>query len=171
VDPRAGLDDVEKRKILALPGLELRLLGRPARSQMWKKVGAVCFGCHPGMRRGGLMEIMSVLSMFCLPPGRESNLGAADYETRVVTTTARHSIKEIVLVALIAPYKCYSESVETVLGGRKSLWHGACLWMDECSDMCAQNILTANARNNCHELHTRGVPSAWEFCVWVTDSL
>jgi hypothetical protein len=33
VDPRAGLDDVEKRKFLTLPGLELRLLVRPARSQ------------------------------------------------------------------------------------------------------------------------------------------
>jgi hypothetical protein len=33
VDPRAGLDDVEKRKFLIPPGLELRLLGRPARSQ------------------------------------------------------------------------------------------------------------------------------------------
>jgi hypothetical protein len=29
----AGLDDVEKRKFLTLPGLELRLLGCPARSQ------------------------------------------------------------------------------------------------------------------------------------------
>jgi hypothetical protein len=33
VDPRAGLDGVEKRKFLTLPGLELRPLGRPARSQ------------------------------------------------------------------------------------------------------------------------------------------
>jgi hypothetical protein len=33
VDPRACLDDVEKRKFFTLPGLELRLLGRPARSQ------------------------------------------------------------------------------------------------------------------------------------------
>jgi hypothetical protein len=33
VDPRAGLDEMEKRKFLALPGLELRPLGRPARSQ------------------------------------------------------------------------------------------------------------------------------------------
>jgi hypothetical protein len=32
VDPRAGLDDVEKRKFLALPGLELRPLDRRARS-------------------------------------------------------------------------------------------------------------------------------------------
>jgi hypothetical protein len=29
VDPRAGLDDLEKRKFLTLPGLELRPLGRP----------------------------------------------------------------------------------------------------------------------------------------------
>jgi hypothetical protein len=33
LDPRAGLDDVEKRKFLTLSGLELRSLGRPARSQ------------------------------------------------------------------------------------------------------------------------------------------
>jgi hypothetical protein len=30
VDPRAGLDNVEKRKFLILPELELRPLGRPA---------------------------------------------------------------------------------------------------------------------------------------------
>jgi hypothetical protein len=30
---RTGLDDAERRKILLLPGLELRLLSRPARSQ------------------------------------------------------------------------------------------------------------------------------------------
>jgi hypothetical protein len=33
VDPRADLDDVEKRKILTLPGIELRSLCRPARSE------------------------------------------------------------------------------------------------------------------------------------------
>jgi hypothetical protein len=33
VGPRACLDDVEKRKFLTLPGLKLRPLGRPARSQ------------------------------------------------------------------------------------------------------------------------------------------
>jgi hypothetical protein len=33
VDSKAGLDDMEKRKFLTLPGLELRPLGRPARSQ------------------------------------------------------------------------------------------------------------------------------------------
>jgi hypothetical protein len=33
VDPRAGLEDLEKRNFLTLPGLELRHLGRPARSR------------------------------------------------------------------------------------------------------------------------------------------
>jgi hypothetical protein len=32
VDLRSGLDDLEKRILFAVPGLELRLLGRPARS-------------------------------------------------------------------------------------------------------------------------------------------
>jgi hypothetical protein len=32
VDLRAGLDDLEKRKFLTLPGLQLRPLGRTARS-------------------------------------------------------------------------------------------------------------------------------------------
>jgi hypothetical protein len=33
VNPRAGLDDVEERKFLSLPGLELRPIRRRARSQ------------------------------------------------------------------------------------------------------------------------------------------
>jgi hypothetical protein len=33
VDSRAGLDSVEKRKFLTLPGLVIRPLGRPARVQ------------------------------------------------------------------------------------------------------------------------------------------
>jgi hypothetical protein len=33
VGPRAGLEDVENRKFSTLPGLELRPLRRPARSQ------------------------------------------------------------------------------------------------------------------------------------------
>jgi hypothetical protein len=32
VYPRTGLDDVEKRKFLTLPGLEIRPLGRPVRN-------------------------------------------------------------------------------------------------------------------------------------------
>jgi hypothetical protein len=33
MDLSAGLDDLEKKKIVTLPELELRPLGRPARSQ------------------------------------------------------------------------------------------------------------------------------------------
>jgi hypothetical protein len=44
VDPRAGLDDVEERKFLILPGLELRPLGRPARSQSLYRLRYP--GCH-----------------------------------------------------------------------------------------------------------------------------
>jgi hypothetical protein len=39
---RVGLDDVERRKFLILPGLELRPLGRPARSQSLYRLR------HPG---------------------------------------------------------------------------------------------------------------------------
>jgi hypothetical protein len=62
VGPRAGPDDVERRKILPRPGLELRPLGRPARSQslyrlrypgfdriqcmLVVKFHAVCSRCH-----------------------------------------------------------------------------------------------------------------------------
>jgi hypothetical protein len=39
VGPRAGLDDVENRKFLTIPGLELRSLGHPARSQSLYRLG------------------------------------------------------------------------------------------------------------------------------------
>jgi hypothetical protein len=42
VDPRTGLDYVDKRKFLSLPGLELRPLGRPARSQSLYRLGYPC---------------------------------------------------------------------------------------------------------------------------------
>jgi hypothetical protein len=42
VDPKAGLDDVEKRTFLTLAGFELRPLGRPTRSQSLSQL------CYPG---------------------------------------------------------------------------------------------------------------------------
>jgi hypothetical protein len=42
VDPRVGLEDIEKRKFLTVPGLELRPLGRPAHSQSLYRL------CYPG---------------------------------------------------------------------------------------------------------------------------
>jgi hypothetical protein len=46
VDPRAGLEDVEKRKFLTLPGLQLRPLGRPARSQSLYRLSYPGSGLH-----------------------------------------------------------------------------------------------------------------------------
>jgi hypothetical protein len=46
MDPTAGLDDVEKRKFLILPGLELRCLGSPVRSQPLYRIR------YPGSDRG-----------------------------------------------------------------------------------------------------------------------
>jgi hypothetical protein len=50
VNPRAGLDDVEKRKFLTLPGLELSFLGRPARSQSLYRLP------YPGSQRNGELK-------------------------------------------------------------------------------------------------------------------
>jgi hypothetical protein len=56
MDPRAGLEDVERRQFLTLPGLELRPLGRPARSQSLYRLrytGSTCFNTktlHPAHR-------------------------------------------------------------------------------------------------------------------------
>jgi hypothetical protein len=46
VDPIASLDDVEKRKLLTLPGLELRPLGRPASSQSLYQLDQIVEKCH-----------------------------------------------------------------------------------------------------------------------------
>jgi hypothetical protein len=53
VDPRAaGLDEVEKRKFLTLPGLELRPLGRAARSQSWYSLINFLSSYLSGMKSG-----------------------------------------------------------------------------------------------------------------------
>jgi hypothetical protein len=47
VGPRACLDDLDKRKFLTLPGLELRPFSRPARSQSLYRLryiaGNICY--------------------------------------------------------------------------------------------------------------------------------
>jgi hypothetical protein len=63
VGPRAGLDDLEKRKFLTLPGLELRPLGRPARSQWLYRLS------YPGTRDRRLINLFSVRGL------RKSMLG------------------------------------------------------------------------------------------------
>jgi hypothetical protein len=58
VRPRAGLDDVEKRKFLTLPALELRPLGRPACSQslcrQWGSLKLKQLACVKTLCRYGL---------------------------------------------------------------------------------------------------------------------
>jgi hypothetical protein len=49
VSPRTGVDDVERRKILLLPGLNLRTLGRPASSQSLYRLR------YPGSRQRNLI--------------------------------------------------------------------------------------------------------------------
>jgi hypothetical protein len=51
MDPRAGPDDVEKRKFLTLPGIELRPLSRPARNQSLYRLSypGSLLGCHLGV--------------------------------------------------------------------------------------------------------------------------
>jgi hypothetical protein len=49
VGPRTGLDGVEKTKISSLPGLELRPLGRAARSQLLYRLSYLgCIFCAIG---------------------------------------------------------------------------------------------------------------------------
>jgi hypothetical protein len=62
VDPRAGLDDVEKRKFLTLPGLEPRPLSRPARSQSLYRL------CYPGYLSHLCSSLFALRSslIFCL---------------------------------------------------------------------------------------------------------
>jgi hypothetical protein len=54
VGSRIGLDDVDEKKFLTLPGLELRTLGRPARSQSLYRLRYPGFGC--GLDSTGLGE-------------------------------------------------------------------------------------------------------------------
>jgi hypothetical protein len=54
VDPRAGLDDLEKRKFLTLPGLQLRPLGHPARSQSLYRLS------YPGSSRSVFQNFLKI---------------------------------------------------------------------------------------------------------------
>jgi hypothetical protein len=54
VGPRAGLDEVKKTKFLTIPGLELRILGRVARSQSLYRLsyrGSPSHIVHKGKKR------------------------------------------------------------------------------------------------------------------------
>jgi hypothetical protein len=61
VDPRAGLGEMEKRKYLTLPGLELQPLNRPARSKKQVKDKKVklylCLTKHCAMKAYGGVDV------------------------------------------------------------------------------------------------------------------
>jgi hypothetical protein len=57
VGPRACLDNLEKRKFLALPRLELRPFGRPARSQSLYRLR------YPGYEKGHMCQLIIISDM------------------------------------------------------------------------------------------------------------
>jgi hypothetical protein len=62
VGPRAGLNEMEKRKFLTLPGLKTRPLGRPSRSQLLYRL------CYPASKETEIFKI------FCLSIGHCKNI-------------------------------------------------------------------------------------------------
>jgi hypothetical protein len=68
VDPRAGMGNVEKRKFLTLPGLQLRSLGRPARSQSLYRLR------YPGSLRIYNTSLKNVAKQILWNDSNESNL-------------------------------------------------------------------------------------------------
>jgi hypothetical protein len=72
VNPRAGLDDLEKRKFLTLLGLELRTLGRPIRIQWYyeqilKKYGMILwvgFNCLMTGTGGAILCVNMVINFW-----------------------------------------------------------------------------------------------------------
>jgi hypothetical protein len=67
VDPRSGLDDMEKWKFLSLPVLELRPLGRPARSQSLYRLS------YPGSPCSQVLRIIHPSNSKLAPQCRTTN--------------------------------------------------------------------------------------------------
>jgi hypothetical protein len=63
VDLRAGLDDLEKRKFLTLPGLELLPLDRPARSYPGSSLFLILLVIMFGMCC--LLSVLHTIAYFC----------------------------------------------------------------------------------------------------------
>jgi hypothetical protein len=70
VGPRAGLDDVEKRKFFILPGLELRTHSGPACSQLLYRLrypGSYIVNCNLcKYKRFQQMGVLSKATCFCI---------------------------------------------------------------------------------------------------------
>jgi hypothetical protein len=78
VGPRTGLDDVERRKIFPTPGLELQVLGPPARSQLLYRLrypGSLIVWC--------LIKHWQNFTFYILP-ARPSGLFRSGFPTKIM---------------------------------------------------------------------------------------
>jgi hypothetical protein len=85
VDPRAGLDAVGKRKFLTLPGLEVRPLGRPARSQSLYRLR------YPGLR--GRSSSPGRVKNFLFSTVSRPALGSTQPPIQLVPGALSHRVK------------------------------------------------------------------------------
>jgi hypothetical protein len=95
VGPRAGLDDVKKRKFLTLPGLEFRLLGRPAHSQSLYRLR------YPGSR------INYVYQLICYPTGHEANVTVVNSASTSRQRSLKLRLTRLSLRQLVEPVTQY----------------------------------------------------------------
>jgi hypothetical protein len=103
--PQSGLDDVEKRKFLTLPGLKLRPLGRPARSQSLYRLS------YPG----SYLTIRSIpTSLFC---------SVADTEISVWDTERK-----------TPPGRYVVDGIATIKVDIKEMWYVAMDWIHLAQD-------------------------------------
>jgi hypothetical protein len=95
---RAGLDDVEKRKFLTLPGFDLRLLSRPARSQSLYRLR------HPNTLSYPQLPYLSILSS-CFLLLYPVNKFLLAYKCRTQWFYLRYEIKTHLYIRICYKYK------------------------------------------------------------------
>jgi hypothetical protein len=125
VDPRAGLDDVEKKNVLTLPGLELRSFCRPARSQSLYRLrypGSQCylgviFKCYALLYRVYQNSTAKVQDCTHTERGKKKvydNMGPEMHNYRVIRSCNLRSSCRNVLFARIKMrdngYNCYTSN-------------------------------------------------------------
>jgi hypothetical protein len=109
-DPRAGLTDMEKWKFLTPPGLELRPLGRPARSQSLYRLR------YPGSRLNEWMEHKHLIEFehshltWILVNGKQARIAlttrggemdAQEYRYCVVSSSVEQALLKIVRANIV----------------------------------------------------------------------
>jgi hypothetical protein len=122
VGPRAGLDDVEKTKFLTLPELELRPLGRPARSQSLSstRVSNILLTTAHCKLRYSDFRYSRVLLLKCLLPSRLilcrlTHLFRLDPVTAAIWLVSF----DLIILSILRRTTAYSSSIHNNLD---SLW-------------------------------------------------